>query len=67
MIQYQYDRDGRATCRNDSGLTFYLQGQPPARAAEAVSSNARPAALPVTKRPSWLPAIARGAGRPATR
>lgn len=67
MIQYQYDRDGHATCRNDSGLTFYLQGQPPARAAEAAPSSARPAALPVTKRPSWLPAIARGASRPVAR
>lgn len=63
MIQYQYDREGHATCRNDSGLTFYLQGQPPARATEAHS----PATLPVTKRPSWLPAIARGTSRPAAR
>ena len=66
MIRYQYDRDGRATCRNDSGLTFYLQGQPPSRPTETTATH-RPAALPVTKRPSWLPAIARGASRPAGR
>ncbi len=66
MIQYQYDREGGAICRNDSGLTFYLQGQPPARATEVTPTH-RPAALPVTKRPSWLPAIARGAARPAAR
>ena len=66
MIQYQYDREGHATCRNDSGLTFYLQGQPPARAIETPAAH-RPAALPITKRPSWLPAIARGTSRPAAR
>ncbi|MFN3430069.1 MAG: hypothetical protein ACK46X_08955 [Candidatus Sericytochromatia bacterium] len=66
MIQYHFDREGGAVCHNANGLTFYLQGQPPARPA-VPPTPPRPAALPVTKRPSWLPAIARGASRPLGR
>jgi hypothetical protein len=30
-IQFFYDPKGGALCQNQKGLTFYLQGQPPAR------------------------------------
>lgn len=34
-LDYTYGADGHVTCRNPRGLTFYLQGQPPPRPADA--------------------------------
>jgi hypothetical protein len=48
MIEFFYDPQGGALCQNEKGLTFFLQGLPPARPHGRViePAPARPAPAP---------------------
>jgi hypothetical protein len=43
MIEFFYDPQGGALCQNEKGLTFFLQGLPPARPLGRTTEPTRPA------------------------
>jgi hypothetical protein len=42
MIEFFYDPQGGALCQNEKGLTFFLQGLPPARPQGRTAEPAPP-------------------------
>lgn len=64
MIEFFYDPQGGALCQNEKGLTFFLQGLPPARPLGRTAEPARPAP-PAPRRETGRPGplgAARAAG-----
>lgn len=49
-IDYSYDKTGQVLCRNQKGLIFFLQAEPPAPKPEA--------ARPTPQAPTWQPMAA---------